>query len=293
MALPIDITSTIIVTEALTQAGYPSPSATLITRAKDRWLRGLMERLAKIDKLTPFEETKITIMSPYKQRYALPIDADRVTQLMIYNGETTGIAQGGAASTITLAAIEEITEVKAKGALLFMLSGTSKNQNVRITAYNETTKVATVTPDFDVTVVAADTYLIADRENITEVKEAKDISDDVIIGSLPTKYHIYGRTPKKQILFNSVIKDDEVAAIKCRYLVYPHKIDLTDSRLTSIYNEYFEELVQGVLAVAKRDNRDATMGEEFGRYNQYLNTLKNKNDSEQEGGNIQLTIGDN
>jgi hypothetical protein len=57
-----------------------------------------------------------------------------------------GLAQGGGASTITLNALASSSNDAYKGQTVFIRSGTGADQAGRVTAYNGTTKVATVTP---------------------------------------------------------------------------------------------------------------------------------------------------
>lgn len=290
MALPVNKTATGIVTEALKKAGFgPSPSAALILRAETEWLYGVINKLSLSYDMLILEETKITIMAAHKQRYALPEDFDRATDVRIYESCINGIAQSGTLSTITLALTETITEADALSKLLFIYSGTAKNQMVRITAYDEDNFIATVTPDFDVLPINGDGYAITKNETITEVTEAKNIDDQVTIG-IPSEYHIYGRTPKKELFFDSVIDSDTIAAIKCRYLLSPYKIDLLDNRMTEIYNEYYSMLVQGVKAEAMADKRDKDYHAEMTRADKYTNLHFQKDKDEDEAGNFDLKI---
>jgi hypothetical protein len=59
-----------------------------------------------------------------------------------------GLAQAGAAGTITLNALASSVDSTYVGQSIFIRSGTGADQAGRVTAYNGTTKVATVTPDW-------------------------------------------------------------------------------------------------------------------------------------------------
>lgn len=73
----------------------------------------------------------------------------------------TGTAQAGAASTITLAAGASAVNDAYKGMPITITAGTGANQEARvITAYNGTTKVATVFPNFAVTPDGTSQYSI-------------------------------------------------------------------------------------------------------------------------------------
>jgi len=62
-----------------------------------------------------------------------------------------GHAQGGTANTITLNTLASDEDDAYNGQVVFIRSGTGEDQARRITAYNGTTHVATVYPDWDVT----------------------------------------------------------------------------------------------------------------------------------------------
>lgn len=77
----------------------------------------------------------------------------------------TGTAQGGTANTITLAATASATENVYATMVVYITGGTGDGQERTITAYNGTTKVATVNPNWTTNPDATSTYSVIDRPN--------------------------------------------------------------------------------------------------------------------------------
>ena len=76
-------------------------------------------------------------------------------------GVRSGTAQAGAAGSITLDSGASATTDYYKGSLVFLTSGTGSGQSQRlITAYNSTTKVATITPAWAVVPDATSVFII-------------------------------------------------------------------------------------------------------------------------------------
>lgn len=81
---------------------------------------------------------------------------------------TEGTCQGGAASSITLASTASATNNLYNGSFVTILSGTGAGQTRVITAYNGTTKVATVDSAWSVDPVGSDsTYAVIPAGNVS------------------------------------------------------------------------------------------------------------------------------
>lgn len=87
----------------------------------------------------------------------------------------TGTAQSGAASTITLQASATSITDAFKRSYIYIISGTGAGQSREIIAYNGTTKVATVTPNWGVNPDNTSVYRIVTQEHY----EANTIGWDV------------------------------------------------------------------------------------------------------------------
>jgi hypothetical protein len=71
-----------------------------------------------------------------------------------------GTAQAGAAGSITLASGASSVDDFYKDALLFIINGTGQRQVRRVSAYNGTTKVASVAPNWKTTPDATSVYVV-------------------------------------------------------------------------------------------------------------------------------------
>jgi hypothetical protein len=87
----------------------------------------------------------------------------------------TGTAQSGASGTITLQASATTVTDAFKRSYIYIISGTGAGQSREIIAYNGTTKVATVTPNWGVNPDNTSVYRIVTQEHY----EANTISWDV------------------------------------------------------------------------------------------------------------------
>jgi len=87
----------------------------------------------------------------------------------------TGTAQSGASGTITLQASATTVTDAFKRSYIYIISGTGSGQSREITAYNGTTKVATVTPNWGVNPDNTSVYRIVTQEHY----EANTIGWDV------------------------------------------------------------------------------------------------------------------
>jgi hypothetical protein len=109
-----------------------------------------------------------------------------------YTGDT-GNCQAASLNTITLKSSASSTANIYKGLCVRMTSGAQSGQARKITAYNGTTKVATVFPDWSVAPVAGDSYKVVPFANESvyqyinaspqgRVRITEFVSDDVVKG---------------------------------------------------------------------------------------------------------------
>lgn len=96
-----------------------------------------------------------------------------------------GLAQAGTASTITLNELASSTNDTYLNQVVFIRSGTGDDQKRRVTGYNGTTKVATVSPDWVVTPDATSAYAMVDGNLHTTVVVADTNSLGEIVAVMP------------------------------------------------------------------------------------------------------------
>jgi hypothetical protein len=117
-------------------------------------------------------ENKLIIINPYGS----DLDSSRKSSLLFrgFKGtrEVTGTAQGGAGTSITLAADSSDTDYYYNGSKITMTSGDCDEQTAFIKDYNKTTKVATINKTWSnsVTPASGDTYSINLDSNMAEIE---------------------------------------------------------------------------------------------------------------------------
>lgn len=87
-------------------------------------------------------------------------DAEALVQLEVGDNAITGTAQGGGAASITLAAGASAETDKYRSLKITITSGPGAGESKRITAYNGTTKLATVASAWSVQPTSSSTYSI-------------------------------------------------------------------------------------------------------------------------------------
>jgi len=118
-------------------------------------------------------------------------DATSLYQIMGDTGRehvNEGAAQGGGANTITLNANASSSDDVYVGQVIFLRSGTGEDQAKRITAYNGTTKVATVESNWTIQPIAGTGYSMLPSSilvySILGPALADYVLDEVVEGSL-------------------------------------------------------------------------------------------------------------
>ncbi len=103
------------------------------------------------DNLELFIEGTALGTSPKVDLHEIKTVGESASNLMSWmRAGGNGTAQGGSTNTITLAATETSTNNAAKSMLVCLASGTAANQARIIVAYDGVSKVATVSPDWEV-----------------------------------------------------------------------------------------------------------------------------------------------
>jgi hypothetical protein len=165
MAAPTAPTLTTIASEGLKKAGHASPNAALTTRAESTWMEEIKNDIWQLIKdAKMLEETAWVTCEKGEIYHDFPTDMQSLKTAKLLHGGTTGTAQAGAASTITLAAAYASAGDYLYGKPIYVYGGTGSEQARIITGWNNATKVATVhlawttNPSSDSTYMIVDTY---------------------------------------------------------------------------------------------------------------------------------------
>jgi len=264
MAVPGDLTATLICTEAYNQVGTPSPSSAQLTRAEAYFLRGIINRVWQWQDMygnpvryRSLQSTNLTAAVVGISKYAFATDLDDEITLSFLNGSHTGTAQAGAAKTITLEDGEDATEESVVGNYILTTGGTGLDQYRQVSAYSTTTYIATITtawttnPSSDTTYRIIDSVVELDEENI----EGMGTLGMSFASGDPTAY---AKINEDSVLYYFLDRppDASTYAILERYYVDPNRVDLSSAVMTRIYNNWHDVLVTGVAMMIARDEDD-------------------------------------
>lgn len=260
MALPTLPTVTTICQEALTKAGYTNIPSAIQTRAETKWMDELKSDIMlsadkNSKKLKSLFTTSYTITTIGIHRYSNPSDYNSDLTLTLLTGDNTGTAQGGSINSITLASGEDVTSDFAIGKYIIIIGGTGLYSCSQILSYSETTKVATVSPDFNTAPGGSDTYMIVDRNR--ELIEKNIISFDNITYTLkgePINYYPLGSTTYGEFILYP--NPDKIYGLQMRYFANLLRIDLSSTLMATLYEKWRTLWVNGIYMKALQDIDD-------------------------------------
>jgi hypothetical protein len=253
MAAPSAPTLISIAQEGLNKANAPNK----LQRAMDEWIEELKNRVWSRGKKLKFLQTEgVITVNTGQSRYSMPSDLSSIMSVVLLYGATTGTAQAGAAGTITLAAADT-SDDSIVGKELIITSGTGLEQKaVQITAFNSTTKVATVNPNFTTTPDNTSVYMIVTET--TKLDEAPvwdfDKAPDAMGRAKPSCYSPIGDDDNGEIML--YVAPDQLYGLKIRYYADLMELDLTGTLIATLYKRWRNYLVQGVYVAALEENDD-------------------------------------
>jgi len=152
---------------ALRGAGQPAPSSGMIQDAVNNQFREVLNDIKMIAPTHPLLLThEVTVTARGVRSVSQPSTAHVVKSVLINDGpdDWRGTAQAGGSTTITLASTFSEDDDNIIGKTIFTLGGTGSLQRAYITAYNDSTKVATVHTAWSTNPSSDTTYLIADTQ---------------------------------------------------------------------------------------------------------------------------------
>ena len=281
MAIPTQPTLTTLCTEGIKKAGYPSPSSAQLTRAED-WVEETKNDLWNLEKRwKPLMIMTFGVTADGKSRYAMPSDFEQDLSVVILDGTHTGTLQAGAAGTATLASSESMTTDYAQGKLLLITAGTGLGSCSQMTGWNNTTKVATVTPDFTVTPAVADSYTVVDVHYPLRQSTIWDRDGDYYPhdSGIPTHYFPIGQgnaDADESGEFELYPIPDDIYGIQIRYYANLMLLDLTSEVLKGLYRRWRNVFIQGVYMKQLQNDRNAKYYDELKIYRGMIDELRFK-----------------
>ena len=166
MAVPSNPTVTEIVTEGLKRGGRVSPTSSQITDATTHQFREVKADINTAGSRADVLLTQYCSMATqYVNRLVWPTDASDIRSVqLVWCPDSVfwqSTATAGASTSVTLnASLNESDTTIFPGRTIFMISGTSVGQYRSVTAWNNTSKVATVNSAWSTNPVSGDNYII-------------------------------------------------------------------------------------------------------------------------------------
>lgn len=293
MSAPTDPTLTTLCTEALKKAGHNSPTSAQITHAGDYYMEEIKADICLLSrKLKSLEITAAIPIPAGKRRFDRPTDFGMDLTLTLLDGTQTGTAQSGSTSSITLAATATSAERDVLGRDILITSGTGVNGFSHATAYNTSTKAATVYPNFTTAPSSDSGYLIVDRNYPIEIGPAfrGDLNSTPYNVQRPSMAYPIGDESNGDFFFDSI--PDKAYGLRMRYFVDLQTLDLASTRMTTLYRKWRTFWIQGVMAKELQMRDDERAALEMRKYEQGLSALIGREAPGLDLSTLQVTVSD-
>ncbi len=278
MSAPTDPKMRDIVTEALKKGGYTNPSEARLQRAEDNWLQETKQDIwRKSKKLKSLYTSSVTICTENQGRYPFPSDFASDLSVTLMHGTNRGTAQSGANNAITLASTEGVTQELILGKEILIYEGTAISNISQCTAYNTTSKVATVNPAWTTHPDSTSKYMIVDI--YYPLKQSPiwntDRNNYQTTRGIPFEYYPIGDSDSGEFILYPVPHhiSDVPFGMKLRYYANLLKVDLDSTLMTTLYRDWMGELIQGVFVRALQDLDDNRYTTEKVIYGSMINML--------------------
>lgn len=265
MTAPTLPTATTIATEALKRFlnGGPPESAD-ITRAVNYGLEKVKRDIMAIGRTwRPLLRTAYDVTVSGISHYGNPADFEQMYSMGLMSGTHSGVLSAvESASSVTLAADEDATQVECVGKWLLITSGTGTDQAQQIHEYTFATKVATMAEAYATEPVAGDSYLLANNiKNMRWIPNSLyDKFDYPGTPGMPAKYTIIENQGVGQVALYPV--PNAVFGLRKRYYADLRKMDITlPLYTTTIMRRWAGLFEQGIYVWKLGEDDDRYEGE--------------------------------
>ena len=272
MAVPTNPTATTLVTEALKKAGHSSPTSAQITRAEDFFMNEIKNDIHTLAKKPKFlHTTSILVLTEGKNRYANPTDYSSDMEMTLLSGTNSGTTQAGAVGSITLASTDSFNDSDIVGKEILITANTGAGSMSQVTAYNDTTKVAIVNPDFTTAPDNTSTYVVVDAydhlEQTPSFEFDRKVRFDTLLGR-PTHFMPIGSANEGEFTLypTPYTDDDSIYGIRLRYYANIMELDTTGTLMTKLYSTLRNIWIAGVKAKqfeVDEDSREMIAKQEY------------------------------
>lgn len=295
MAVPSAPTLITLAAEGLKKAGYSSPTTAQQDRAEDEFIEEVKNDIVNVERrLTSLQTTSVLVTTNGQSRYALPDDYLSDLDIVIMDGTVIGTAQAGASGSITFAADD--TEDDKIGKDVIITANTGKGSMSQITAYNSSTKVATVTPNFTTAPDATSTYMQVSSYNPLIQVPIWDLGRfrRSAIRSTPTHYFPMGDVDNGEFILDPVPYRDGSTpwGLQLRYYADLMEIDLAGTLMATLYKKWRNVWEMGVAAKQLQSDDDNRQELWMRRYEFALQTMIAREKYGYDISNLNCTIQD-
>ncbi len=221
-------------------AGVSSPDADDLTRA-DKWLQEVLDHIwltsfnSGNTRLKGLESEFLDISTDNIRTLAMPEDFDQEISVNVWDsavaGDDRGTAQTGGNTTITLASAEDITQAKAEGKYIIITGGTGVDEFKQITAYDTSTKIATVESAWTANPDSSSTYLIVTKNRPLDRADIREFDDDAGTPEpgIPSEFTVHN-----QVMIFDRPWDASTYGVFIRFHMHIHQVNLTEGNSTRI-----------------------------------------------------------
>lgn len=284
MAAPTAPTLSSVCTEGLKKAGYSTSSAqwtSLLSRAQDEWVEEIKNDIYTTEKqLNVLQTSVVQITTGGINQYSLPSDFGIIVSMTLLDGSSgaaIGTFQTGSTTgSWILDSSEDVTAANLIGKEIIVYYGTAKNQIAQVTAYNATTKTASVT-GCTVAPVLNDLYMIVDSYTEIHPDSVRDYDNkgNITSSGTPVNYHLTGNPDGGgYLIYPNPYRSNEVPwGIKIRYYADLTRLDLASAVMTTIYRRWRNVFVQGVYAKTLQESDDSRYPAEMNTYFNLMNRM--------------------
>ena len=252
--------------EGLSLGGHPNVSAgSALQLRSELWVQEMwndIQQRLNGKRLNPLMVTSYGVTTNGVSRYALPPDFIKINNITLFSSNITGTAQTVTASAITLASSDTSAENDVLGKQILITSGSYAGNCSQVSAYNTTTKVATVTPNFsDSGITGTPDYMVLQTKYpLNEfLISNKDSYVDADYRGVPNAFMVMGQ-------YNGDVDEtgefeihpvpDALYGVQIRYFADLNLTDLTSNVIGTLCRKWSNLIIQKVLYKVLKDDRN-------------------------------------
>lgn len=247
MSAPTDPDVDSIVLEALQRAN----AMEYYVRAKNEWMDDIKRDIEARKDWKVLENSAALILEAGASNSAFPTDYKKPVKATFFKILANSASILGSGSSITLDAGEDITQGDAENKLILLLNTDGINIDYvgKVTSYDTTTKIASISPALSFAIDVSQIYLIVTDEKELPYIAYEDMRRTPILAN-PSVFTIFDRT----LFINSA--NDEQFLIILDYLVDIFSVDLSGVKIARIYKEWKNAFIFGLILRAFTEKSD-------------------------------------